>query len=160
MTRKGPRPKPIAERFWPKVAIMPNGCWEWTGALNKDGYGKFGMPGAPGGWVLAHRVAWELQVGPIPRGLSVLHRCDNRKCQRKEHHFLGTQSVNQRDMVQKGRAVSRVGEQHGRARLTEEAVREIRRSHLSDDALAAKFNVSTGAIWRVRHFETWCHVSD
>lgn len=73
------------------------GCVLWTGYVDKNSYGK-----ASGGrW--AHRLAWEKANGPIPRGLWVLHRCDNPPCVNPDHLFLGTNQENQLDCGAKGR---------------------------------------------------------
>lgn len=96
-------------RFWSYVNKTA-GCWEWTGALSKKGdrrqrgagYGHFMVT-----WktiTMAHRYSWELAHGPIPAGVFVCHRCDNPKCVRPEHLFLGTALDNTRDMIAKGRA--------------------------------------------------------
>ncbi len=111
MTRsKGIRPQPITERFWAKVEKCPDdGCWQWTGTVTRHGYGQIRY--ASDGWknASAHRVSWELANGPIPRaaghhGICVLHRCDNRRCVRPSHLFLGTVTDNNRDRSQKGRS--------------------------------------------------------
>lgn len=74
-----------------------NTCWKWRGAKLKHGYGRYS------GGLLAHRITYELLVGPIPEGLLVLHSCDNPECTNPKHLFLGTHSDNAKDMVLKGR---------------------------------------------------------
>jgi hypothetical protein len=51
-----------------------------------------------------HRAAWILKKGPIPKGLSVCHTCDNGLCVNVEHLYLGTHAQNMRDMAERGRA--------------------------------------------------------
>ena len=76
------------------------GCWIWSGFGLKAGYGRAWMNGRS---ILAHRVAYGLWVGPIPKGLFVLHRCDNPPCINPDHLWLGTLGDNNRDRDQKGR---------------------------------------------------------
>lgn len=89
-------------RFEAKVKRTPGrGCWNWPGAIGEQGYGRERLP--DGRSTTAHRVAWTLAWGPIPAGLSVLHRCDNGRCVRVSHLFLGTPRDNTADMIAKGR---------------------------------------------------------
>lgn len=81
---------PFPARFWSHVepGRSDNECWEWTANLNAAGYGRF-----PGGsraqgtrrYLLAHRIAYELEVGPIPDGLVIDHLCRNRACINPRH---------------------------------------------------------------------------
>jgi len=99
----GRPPTPPEIRFWPKVNKEPgrNTCWEWTGVCYK-GYGNFSVGGSRGR-MYAHRYSYELHFGNIPVGLLVLHKCDNRRCVRPSHLFVGTQSDNIKDSIKKGR---------------------------------------------------------
>jgi hypothetical protein len=114
MGRSGPRVS-REERFWEKV-VRGDGCWEWLAKKNNKGYGMFGGRKVDG-FVLAHRVAYELTHGAIPKGRFVLHRCDNRGCVNPEHLFVGDYIDNVRDMHAKGR---------GRAKITYAVAEEIR----------------------------------
>ena|SRR5882757_926961 len=75
--------KPLAERFWKKVQ-KSEGCWIWTGAIQKGGYGSINLVRPPRRQV-AHRIAYEFCKGPIPVGLTIDHLCRNRKCVNPEH---------------------------------------------------------------------------
>lgn len=95
---------PLDQRFWSWVN-KTDGCWIWMGHLNQ-GRGFFAVTTESGKkrTLIASRFAWELSSGrPIPKGISVLHKCDNPTCVRPEHLFLGTQKDNMRDAATKGR---------------------------------------------------------
>lgn len=87
------------ELFWSHVQ-KSSGCWEWQKSVS---HGKYGQAYVRGRRWAAHRLSWTLTNGAIPPGLKVCHRCDNMKCVRPDHLFLGTQADNLRDMRQKGR---------------------------------------------------------
>lgn len=153
-----------AERLKLKTHLnSETGCWEWTASLNTNGYGQFRINGTT---EQAHRAAWMIFRGPIPKDQSaygtvnVLHRCDNPLCVNPEHLFLGDQSDNATDAVSKGRWGKRgmIGEEHGRARLTEPQVRLIRASSDSAETLAIKLNVSKSTILHVRKRRSWKHI--
>ncbi len=63
----------LSDRFWPKVDVRGwDECWPWTASSNGRGYGQINVK-SDGRWrhVYAHRVAYELLVGPIPEGLTL-----------------------------------------------------------------------------------------
>ena len=143
------------ERFWDRVYPDPNtGCWLWLGAPKDKGRG-YGTLRVEGRSVYAHRFSYELHRGPIPDGLGVLHRCDVHHCVTPDHLFLGTQADNNRDRDQKGRHA--VGHKNGRAKLTWEKVREIRRraGTVSAAALGREFGVGDTAIGDIIHGRRW-----
>ena len=78
----------------------PSGCSEWSGHRDRDGYGITSVCGKA---VRAHRLVWMLTTGPIPKGMHVLHRCDNPPCCQITHLFLGTNADNVADKIAKGR---------------------------------------------------------
>ena len=114
---------PLSERFWEKVDKTET-CWNWTSALNRKGYGHI-WNGTKA--IAAHRASWEMHNGPIPDGMFVCHHCDNPRCVRPDHLFVGTATDNLRDMHSKGRGnQSRPRARNPRAKLTEAQVAEIR----------------------------------
>lgn len=96
-----PEPRPWVDRFWSWVDRRgPDECWEWRGTRHVRGYGHFSRDGRK---FRAHRVAWELERGPIPEGMVVSHWCDNPPCVNPAHLMLTTQRINTIDAVNKGR---------------------------------------------------------
>ena len=76
---------PLAERLAYFVSPEPNtGCWLWLGCVDKEGYGKIAMPGQASAR-MAHRISYELHVGPIPEGLELDHKCRMRCCVNFQH---------------------------------------------------------------------------
>lgn len=101
---KPKRAAALEEKFWARVN-KSNGCWLWTGTVQVRGYGAFFISKARG-YVKAHRFSYELNVGPIPDGMLVCHRCDVRNCVRPDHLFLGDNAINMADMTAKRRHVN------------------------------------------------------
>jgi hypothetical protein len=152
----------LSDRFWRSVR-KTRACWLWTASVDACGYGKIRTGRSTGDGcrapVGAHRVAWLLQIGDIPPGMHVLHKCDNPRCVRPGHLFLGTHKINMEDKTRKGRGNQPKGAAHGRAKLTNAAVREIRKRLLPTARLAEKFGVHQSQIQRVQHGDHWREVS-
>jgi hypothetical protein len=119
--------KPLGARFWSKVDTSGE-CWNWTGCLGSKGYGYIGLGRRRDGIESAHRAMWAFMNGPIPLDRWVLHKCDNMRCVRPSHLFLGGALGNVRDMDRKGRRVVKPnpGERNGFSLLTEQEVINIR----------------------------------
>lgn len=151
------KPRSIEIRFWEKVEKTES-CWNWIGATDSVGYGNLRISGKT---YRSHVLSYLINIGEIPKGLCVLHKCDNRKCVNPDHLFLGTKKDNTADMWQKGRANIAHGERSGRAQLTEREVIEIRKLHnqgKSTRDLASQFNISHSGIWWIVSRKSWKHV--
>jgi hypothetical protein len=149
---------PDEARFWANVKKTDT-CWVWTGTGGKRG--KHGTLQWNNKRVGAHRISYELHNGPIPDGLWVLHRCDNRPCVNPDHLFLGTHQDNMADKVQKGRHKGWwPGESHPACKLTAERVRAIRRDVRPGHVIATEHGVSASAVYCVKNRKSWAHVPD
>jgi hypothetical protein len=146
-------------RFWAKVFRQEEGCWEWTGAFRTGGYGHLNVGGR---FRAAHRHSWELHNGPIPEGMLVCHHCDNRKCVRPDHLFLGTYSDNALDREQKGRGRPQAGEWNPNKKLTEGGVWEILRRLANGESatsVSRDFGIGPTQTRRIRDGESWGHLT-
>jgi hypothetical protein len=123
----------IGARFWAKVNCagthrqhMPTCCWEWTGAKNLDGYGRFRVGRKH---ERAHAMLLWWSAGEKPP--YIMHLCDNPKCVRPSHLQPGSHSLNMRDAYKKGRRpdCTPKGVRHYAARFTEADVQDIRRRY-------------------------------
>ncbi len=135
---------------------MGTDCWIWRGA-QKSPFTKTTHKGIP---TTASRISWTLYNGPIPRGMHVLHKCDNPRCMRPDHLFLGTNADNVADKVRKGRCHDQRGTKNGNAKLTEKEISCIRKLYsegLSDRVLAKRFRIWPGHVWRIVAGKAWTH---
>ena len=143
--------------FWDRVNQTggPTSCWPINPPYDLRGYGTVQLGLVRRG----HRVAWSLVNGPIPKGMRVLHRCDNPPCCNPDHLFLGTDLDNIRDMWAKGRAVVHHGEQIHTSRLGASQIAEIRTATgRSRRDLARQYRVSHQTITQILLRQTWAHL--
>lgn len=141
--------RPEKERFEEKFIKMPSGCWEWTACTTNRGYGEFRYKGKNH---YAHRASWLIYKGDIPKldgyhGACVCHSCDNRKCVNPDHLFIGTNTENILDSMNKRRWRGT-----GIKILTEKEKNEIRslkRTGLKQCKIAKIFSVSQTTISQV-----------
>ena len=152
------------KRFWDRVPSRPEaGCWEWSGTTSGPGYGMLHTPeGARG----AHRISPVINIGPIPAGFVVMHKCDNPSCVNPDHLKAGTQRENILDKWAKGRAVLPTnkarGSKQGLSKLHEHDIPVIR-DRISkgepDCRIAKDYGVDHGAIRNIRKGISWKHVT-
>lgn len=162
-------------RFRPKVDERgADECWPWLAMRNSRGYGL--IRNDEGKNELAHRVAWRLVESILPSRLCILHSCDNPPCCNPAHLFIGTRADNIADMCAKGRDRHPAGLQHwshtyperrprgegaGQAKLTDAAVRQIRKRVAQGEsyrALGREYGVAKGTIKSAAIGETWAHI--
>lgn len=153
--KRGPEPRSLESRFWAKVQ-KSEWCWLWTACGMHDGRGLIARDNT-GKHASAPRVSWEIHFGPIPSGLWVLHKCDEPRCVRPDHLYLGDAKANNTDSILRGRrrAPDLVGQKNPRAKLSLAAVNYIRSSNDSAKSLANIYDVSIGSIHHVRSGYTW-----
>lgn len=132
--------KNSTNEFWSNFHKTDQGCWNWNGCKNNEGYGWFRFNGFQ--WK-AHRLAWELTNGKIPDGMLVCHHCDNPSCINPNHLFLGSDADNSRDAAIKDRRS---------IKLSSHQVIEIRQltgNGLRQTHVARLFNVTQSTVNRI-----------
>lgn len=147
------------EIFWTLVK-KSDGCWTWIGSLDRNGYGRFkNRPHSD----LAHRFAYVDTFGEIPKGMCVLHRCDNPPCVNPFHMFIGTRADNIADCISKGRNSRKAfpGSTNPNAILNEPYVMRIKKmlsEGIRQQQIADTFGVKKGTINNIAQGTTWKHV--
>lgn len=132
-------------------------CLEWTGTINKYGYGQLKYKGKQ---ITAHRAAYKLYNGETPKSFVIRHLCHNRRCVRKEHLAIGTYKDNSQDSVKAGR--NNRGVDVNTAKLSESDVLEIREMCknriLTQKKIAEKYGVHTTTIENIKSRKIWKHI--
>jgi hypothetical protein len=157
----------IELRFWAKVNVagthqvhMPTCCWEWQGATNNDGYGRFRVNGK---LERAHALSLSWTLGYIPK--YVMHQCDNPACVRPSHLQEGTHGLNMRDAYKKQRRpdCTPKGINHYSARFTVEQVQDIRARYTKGETQAhigADYGVCQAHISQIVRRQTYSSVPE
>ena len=158
------------ERYLNRRGEGDRGCWQWRGALNRYGHGRFMIGSRKDGTrrqESAHRFAYRFYVGPIPAGARVFPKCGHPQCVSPGHLKLGTQGDVVRWAVQRGTwtqgrhlpvHASHPGERNGRVKLTQEAVNGIRLALAAGELpknLARSCQVTLATISAIKHHKTW-----
>jgi hypothetical protein len=142
-----------AMKFESRYTVDPSGCWLWTGALNRDGYGTMHVGPKT---MLAHRVAYLLYVSSLGESVGVLHLCDRPACVNPAHLFPGTHTDNMRDMAAKGRGVR---PRRPASKLTLNQAVTIRFRHaqggVTGRALAKEYGVCGATVSHIVNGKTW-----
>lgn len=129
-------------------------CWPWMGGTHERGYGLIHIRRKT---YRAHRISYEIFNSPIPKGMVVMHTCDNTNCVNPRHLILGTQADNVLDCVQK--------ERHQKStKLNSEAIKVIKwmLKYKPERGLAAKLarlhKVDPDTISQIKREVNWKHI--
>ncbi len=153
--------QPVFHRLMNQVKINQyTKCWEWYGALFR-GYGIITIKKKTH---RVHRIIYKYFYGSIPKDKPfILHTCDNRQCCNPMHLYAGTSKDNAQDRLKRNpdswpKTKRNIGEKHGRTKLTEKQVLEIRASKEKLRILAKRYNVGIAAISNIKTRRTWQHI--
>jgi hypothetical protein len=142
-----------------KAEVQNSGCILWVKAKTTSGYGHLRYEGKV---KQAHRIVLEHQLGrPIGENMKACHTCNNPACVNENHLYEGTQADNMRDMRQSNRAWYPKGGKHGRAKLNEQQVLEIREKLTQGKticSIASEYGVSKSTIGYIKTNQTWLSV--
>ena len=135
----------LQERLMSKLVPIPeSGCFIFTGATEKFGYGK--MATRAGHIERTHRIAWMLEHGEIPNGMCVLHRCDVPSCCNINHLFLGNKDDNNKDKMKKLRASKK---------LTKDKIYEIRNDTRFLKYISFDYGISESMVSMIKNNKVW-----
>jgi hypothetical protein len=130
------------ERIQAKVHMDPNsGCWLWTASLSWDGYPQIYHAG---GMKRAHRVSYEVFVGPVPEGMQICHKCDTPSCVNPAHLFPGTQKENIDDCRRKDRLYKKLNN------AANQSILQMLREGHTHKAIATAFSINPSMVSHIK----------
>ena len=156
--------KHTPQDFWNRVNVgKPDECWAWNGNSDELGYGLIHYHRRK--W-RAHRLAYTLTKGEIPKDMIIMHKCDNPACCNPDHLSVGEHKDNVHDMMQKARMKGRRAnalEPSLPPKLTEQDVKDIRAEYATGTTsyaqLGKKYNVHRLYVANVVKRKVWKHVA-
>lgn len=138
----------LEKRFWRQVQ-KTDFCWEWQGTRNALNYGHFRIRHKT---AKAHRVAWMICNGDIPKGLFICHACDNPPCVNPAHLWIGTELENIKDRDTKKRVAH--GEKHYNCKLSDADILTIFNAKGTQKAIAEKFGIDQSWVSDIKNKKT------
>lgn len=149
----------ILESIFLKTDINESGCWNWSGYCDKDGYARYSHRGKTNS---VAQFVFEMAYGKARGSLSVCHTCDNPRCIRPSHLFLGTTKDNMLDAKNKGRLVGARGEKQWNHYFTANQVLGIRKGYEGMKGkrgaiafLAREYETNWGTIAKIVKRQRW-----
>lgn len=137
----------------------PDGCWMWTGGKTPNGYGMFSIGARNKGSKNAHRVAYELWKGEIPKGMWVLHKCRN-KCVNPDHLELGKPCKNNSEDKRRDGTLLQ-GTKNPSVKYSEEQILEIRKRYSEGEtqtSISKSMKIRQGHISDICLRKIWSHI--
>ncbi len=145
--------RPTIQAEFERRVQQSDGCWEWTGLKDKDGYGLLSYARRN---YRANKLALQFDGRPVPAGMYACHTCDNPGCVRPSHLYPGTPQQNADDAYVRDR--NQRGERHYAAKLRDNDIKTTRSSFETDEDIARIYGVSRSNISQIRSRKTWRHV--
>jgi len=91
--------------FWSQVRkAAPDECWPWIGSVVTRGYGGFQVADAA---IMAHRYAYIVSFGQIPKSKRVVHKCPTRLCCNPAHLIALTAQEHAHFLMEKRTSVQK-----------------------------------------------------
>ena len=145
----------LVDKLLDKLVETDSGCWEFIGGRGGSGYGYISIGYKE--YESTHRLAYKLWCGPIPEGMIVCHKCDNKPCCNPDHLFLGTTKDNKLDEMIKGTHVK--GSRQGASKLTEDDVLVIKRliaeGNIPLTQIGRMYGVTSTSIYHIKNGTNW-----